>query len=47
MLAKCQIRLRGVCGTSILAVNVVDLFFETALVMVLQDALADSRPDCS
>jgi hypothetical protein len=31
----------------VLAVGVVDLFFETTFVMVLQDALAGSRPDLS
>jgi hypothetical protein len=34
-------------STSVLAVGVVDLFFETTFVMVLQDALAGSRPDLS
>lgn len=29
MLTKCQIRLRGACSTSISAVNMVGLFFET------------------
>ena len=45
MLTKCQIRFGGAYSTSMVAVNMVDLFFETPFVMVLQDALADSRPD--
>jgi hypothetical protein len=48
MLTKCWIRLWGAYSTSVLAVDVVDLFFvETTFVMVLQDALAGSRPDWS
>jgi hypothetical protein len=38
------------CGSmqpSMLALDMVNLFFETIFVMVLQDALADSRPDWS
>ena len=39
MLTKCQIRFGGAYSTSMVAVNMVDLFFETPFVMVLQDAL--------